>query len=191
MVVKNLGGNNFCTQSGHWPIMSCMHVSNDRIDVSAGKCRPIKMQCARDTAPSLHSQLLVLALQSISWTLLSKQFSQQLWVELVEASFNSAAEKDAKEKLQQRVRAVERVKALLTDRMNEACFDLNQKHQLQLSQPPTYHKQTLMSVNQCYKEEITYTRERSLPTIYERQNSYCQTQMNLKYHISTSFGKSF
>ena len=47
--------------------------------------------------------------------------------ELVEASFNSAAEKDTKEKLQQRVRAVERVNALLTDRMNEACFDLNKK----------------------------------------------------------------
>ena len=48
--------------------------------------------------------------------------------ELVEASFNSAAEKDTKEKLQQRVRAVERVNALLTDRMNEACFDLNKKN---------------------------------------------------------------
>ena len=34
--------------------------------------------------------------------------------ELVEASFNSAVEKDANEKLQQRVRAVERVNALLT-----------------------------------------------------------------------------
>ena len=48
--------------------------------------------------------------------------------ELVEALFNSAAEKDTKEKLQQRVRAVERVNALLTDRMNEACFDLNKKN---------------------------------------------------------------
>ena len=47
--------------------------------------------------------------------------------ELVEASFNSAAEKDTKEKIQLRVRAEERVNALLTDRMNEACFDLNQK----------------------------------------------------------------
>ena len=47
--------------------------------------------------------------------------------ELVEVSFNSAAEKDTKEKLQQRVRAVARVNALLTDRMNEACFDLNKK----------------------------------------------------------------
>ena len=47
--------------------------------------------------------------------------------ELVEASFNSAAVKDNNEKLQQWVRAVERVNALLTDRMNEACFDLNKK----------------------------------------------------------------
>ena len=46
--------------------------------------------------------------------------------ELVEASFNSAAEKDANEKLQQQVRAVAWVNALLTDRMNEVCFDLNQ-----------------------------------------------------------------
>ena len=48
--------------------------------------------------------------------------------ELVEASFNSAAEKDTKEKLQQRVRAVAKVNRLLTDRMNEACFDLNKKN---------------------------------------------------------------
>ena len=39
--------------------------------------------------------------------------------ELVETSFNSAAEKDTKEKLQQRDRAVARVNAHLTDRMNE------------------------------------------------------------------------
>ena len=80
--------------------------------------------------------------------------------ELVEASFNSAAEKDTKEKLQQRVRAVERVNALLTDRMNEACFDLNKKKQpeLQPSQPPTYHEQNLLAVNQSYKEEITQLR---------------------------------
>ena len=80
--------------------------------------------------------------------------------ELVEASFKSAAEKDTKEKLQQRVRAVERVNALLTDRMNEACFDLNKKKQpeLQPSQPPTYHEQNLLAVNQSYKEEITQLR---------------------------------
>ena len=49
--------------------------------------------------------------------------------ELVEASFNVAAVTDANDKLQQWVRAVERVNALLTDRMNKACIDLNQKQQ--------------------------------------------------------------
>ena len=79
--------------------------------------------------------------------------------ELVEASFNSAAEKDTKEKLQQRVRAVERANALLTDRMNEACFNLNKKQpELKPSQPPTYHEQNHLAVNQSYKEEITQLR---------------------------------
>ena len=78
--------------------------------------------------------------------------------ELVEASFNVPAVNDANDKLQQRVRAVERVNALLTDRMNEACFDLNQKQQqqcVQPPQPPTYQRQNLLAANQCYKEEIT------------------------------------
>ena len=55
---------------------------------------------------------------------------------VVEASFNSTVVNDANVKLQQRVRAVERVNALFTDRMNEACFDHNQKQQQQRVQPP-------------------------------------------------------
>ena len=84
--------------------------------------------------------------------------------EQVEASFNAAAVNDVNSKLQQRVRAVERVNALLTDRMNEACFDLNQKQQQQCVQPPqspTYHEQNLLAVNQCYKEEITKLRRQN------------------------------
>ena len=61
--------------------------------------------------------------------------------ELVEASFNSAAEKDTKEKLQQRVRAVARVNALLTDRMNETCFDLNKKNNNQ-----NYNRRSLLPI---------------------------------------------
>ena len=80
--------------------------------------------------------------------------------ELVEASFKAAAMNDANDKLQQWVRAVERVNALLTDRMNKMCFDLNQQKQQQCVQPQplAYHEQKLLSVNQCYKEEITQLR---------------------------------
>ena len=46
--------------------------------------------------------------------------------EVVEASFNASAVNDSNDKLQQQIRAVERVNALLTDSLNMACFAQNQ-----------------------------------------------------------------
>ena len=46
--------------------------------------------------------------------------------EVVEASFNASAVNDSNDKLQQHIRAVERVNALLTDSLNMACFAQNQ-----------------------------------------------------------------
>ena len=149
-----------------------VHVSNDGIGVSVGKHRPIKMECGTtldNTKVIVNDAVRGFRLESAD-ALMHVQLLEEEKVhveervtclegELVEVSFRVAAVNDTNDKLEQRVRAVERVNALLTDRMNEACFDLNQQKQQQCVelQPPTYHDQNLLSVNQCYKEEISHS----------------------------------
>ena len=89
--------------------------------------------------------------------------------QLHDADMNLVALNTANATLQERVRAGERVNALLTDSLNAACFRKQQQKYQALAAPPpskataalapSYHEQNLLNAHRLYKEELKQLRQ--------------------------------